>query len=89
MIVIRLSRAGAKRRPFYHIVVTDVRKPRDSGYIEQIGFFNPIAKGKEVRLRIDLDAASKWISDGCKLSEKVSSLLKQYRKENKAVTVGE
>jgi small subunit ribosomal protein S16 len=77
MVVIRLSRGGAKKRPFYHFVVTDSRKPRDGRYIEDIGFFNPIATGKEVRLRLDRDRLNYWISTGAQLSERVQTLLKQ------------
>lgn len=78
MVTIRLSRGGAKKRPFYHIVVTDSRKRRDSGYIERIGFFNPVARGQEVRLRVDMDRVAHWTSTGAKTSDRVSSLLKSY-----------
>jgi small subunit ribosomal protein S16 len=77
MVVIRLSRGGAKKRPFYHFVVTDSRKPRDGRYIEDIGFFNPIATGKEVRLRLDRERLNYWVSTGAQLSERVQTLLKQ------------
>ncbi len=60
MVVIRLSRAGAKKRPFYHMVVTDSRKRRDGGYIERIGYFNPVARGQEVRLHIEMDKLNHW-----------------------------
>ena len=58
MVSIRLSRGGAKKRPFYHIVVTDQRNRRDGRYIERLGFFNPVAKGKEEKLRIDVSVLS-------------------------------
>jgi small subunit ribosomal protein S16 len=77
MVVIRLSRGGAKKRPFYHFVVTDSRKPRDGRYIEDLGFFNPIATGKEVRLRLDRERLNYWVSTGAQLSERVQTLLKQ------------
>lgn len=77
MVVIRLSRGGAKKRPFYHFVVTDSRNPRDGRYIEDIGFFNPIAAGKEVRIRINRERLNYWISTGAQLSERVQTLLKQ------------
>jgi len=77
MVTIRLARGGAKKRPFYKIVVTDSRKPRDSGYIERIGFFNPMARGQEVRLRLDLERVSHWASKGAQPSDRVKKLIKQ------------
>ena len=78
MVTIRLSRGGAKKRPFYHIVVTDRRNRRDGRYIERLGFFNPIATGGETRLRIDLERAQYWLSQGAKPSDRVATLMKQY-----------
>lgn len=80
MVTLRLSRAGAKKRPFYHIVVTDSRKRRDSGYIERLGYFNPIARGQEVRLHLDTQRVQHWLSNGAKTSERVAGLLKEYAK---------
>ena len=80
MVSIRLSRAGAKKRPFYHLVVTDSRNRRDGRYIERLGFFNPVAKGQEETLRVDLERADYWIGQGAKPSERVASLLKSHRK---------
>jgi len=77
MVTIRLSRKGAKKRPFYHIVVTDSRNKRDGRYIERIGFFNPMASGQEEKLRLDLERAKYWQSQGAQASERVSRLLKQ------------
>lgn len=77
MVSIRLSRAGAKKRPFYHIVVADGRRKRDGRSIERIGFFNPIATGGEVRLRLDRARAEHWIGRGAKPSERVAKLLKE------------
>lgn len=77
MVSIRLSRGGAKKRPFYHIVVTDSRNKRDGRYIERIGLFNPIAKGSEVRLHVERERADYWLGQGAKASERVSMLLKQ------------
>ena len=77
MVTIRLSRKGAKKRPFYHIVVTDSRNKRDGRYIERIGFFNPMAAGQEEELRLDLERAKYWLSQGAQTSERVSKLLKQ------------
>ncbi|MGB5541701.1 MAG: 30S ribosomal protein S16 [Gammaproteobacteria bacterium] len=76
MVTIRMSRGGAKKRPFYHIVVTDSRNRRDGRYIERIGFFNPVATGGEVRLRIDTGRADHWASQGAVISDRVAHLLK-------------
>ena len=80
MVSIRLSRAGAKKRPFYHLVVTDSRNRRDGRYIERVGFFNPLGKDSEENLRIDLERVDYWIGQGAKPSERVTSLLKAHRK---------
>ncbi len=80
MVTIRLSRGGAKKRPFYHIVVTDSRNPRDGRYIERLGFFNPVAKGGEERLRIDQERVDHWVSKGAQSSDRVASLLKEQAK---------
>ena len=80
MVSIRLSRGGAKKRPFYHIVVTDSRNRRDGRYIERLGFFNPIATGGETELSIDLARADYWISQGAAPSDRVASLMKKYRR---------
>ena len=80
MVTIRLSRGGAKKRPFYHIVVTDSRNPRDGRYIERLGFFNPVATGGEERLRINLERIEHWVSKGAQKSDRVGSLLKEQAK---------
>lgn len=80
MVVIRLSRAGAKKRPFYHIVVTDSRRRRDGNYIESIGYFNPVARGQEIRLHFEMDKLSHWQNVGAQLSDRVASLAKEYSK---------
>ncbi|MCG6886093.1 MAG: 30S ribosomal protein S16 [Proteobacteria bacterium] len=77
MVTIRLSRGGAKKRPFYHIVVTDSRNRRDGRYIERLGFFNPSAKGQEVRLEINAERVSHWQGQGAQTSERVGKLLKE------------
>ena len=77
MVTIRLSRSGAKKRPFYHIVVTDSRNARDGRYLERLGFFNPIAIGGEERLRLDQQRVEHWISQGASTSERVASLIKE------------
>jgi small subunit ribosomal protein S16 len=80
MVSIRLSRAGAKKRPFYHLVVTDSRNRRDGRYIERLGFFNPLGKEREENLRIDLERVDYWLSHGAQPSDRVSSLIKIQRK---------
>jgi len=77
MVSIRLSRGGSKKRPFYHIVAADHRKPRDGRYIERLGFFNPLAKGGEETLRVDMDRINYWVSQGAQPSERVNTLIKQ------------
>ena len=79
MVKIRLSRGGAKKRPFYHIVVADSRNKRDGRRIEKIGFFNPLAKGQEERLRVDLERIEYWTGVGAQVSERVQNLVSQAR----------
>jgi small subunit ribosomal protein S16 len=76
MVTIRMSRGGAKKRPFYQIVVTDSRNRRDGRFIERLGFFNPLARGNEERLRIDRERVEHWLSKGAQASDRVASLLK-------------
>ncbi len=80
MVTIRLARGGAKKRPFYHIVVTDSRARRDSSYIERLGYFNPLAKGQEVRLNLENDRIAHWLGEGAQPSERVAKLLKTEQK---------
>jgi len=80
MVSIRLTRGGAKKRPFYHIVVTDSRNRRDGRFIERLGFFNPSACGKEVKLNLNQDRIDFWVSKGAKASERVAGLIKQQAK---------
>ena len=77
MVTIRMSRGGAKKRPFYNIVVTDSRNRRDGRFIERVGFFNPIASGNEEKLRINRERVDYWLSKGAQTSDRVSALLKQ------------
>jgi small subunit ribosomal protein S16 len=79
MVIIRLARGGTVKRPFYHVVVTDRRSPRNGRYIERVGFFNPIAAGGETRLRVDLARVDHWLAQGAQPSERVADLLKQHR----------
>jgi len=78
MVVIRLSRGGAKKRPFYSMVVANSRSPRDGRYIEEIGFYNPVARGAEAPLRINLDRVEHWLAQGAQLSDRVAKLVKDY-----------
>ena len=80
MVVIRLARGGSKKRPFYHINVADSRNARDSRFIERIGLFNPIARGQEDRLRVSLNRVEYWVGKGAQTSERVTDLIKQYKK---------
>lgn len=86
MVVIRLSRGGAKKRPFYHVVVADKRDARDGRCVERIGYFNPIAAGKDVRLELNLERALYWLSKGAQPSDRVRRLIKYYEEQAKATT---
>lgn len=75
MVVVRLARGGAKKRPFYHIVVADQRFKRDGRYLERIGFYNPVAQGKEEKLRLNRDRVAHWVERGAQLSKRVEALV--------------
>ena len=81
MVKIRLSRGGAKGRPFYHIVVADERYARDGRSIERLGFFNPVAADKEVPLELNVTRANEWIAKGAQPTDKVRALIKQAAKQ--------
>ena len=80
MVVIRLARGGAKKRPFYNVVVADSRERRDGRFIERVGFYNPMAAGGEQPLRLSLDRLSYWTGVGAQLSPTVARLLDQAKK---------
>jgi small subunit ribosomal protein S16 len=80
MLTIRHSRVGAKKRPFYQLTVTDSRSARDGRFIERVGFFNPIASGKEERMRLDLARIDYWVGHGAQLSDRVAKLVSDSRK---------
>lgn len=80
MVTIRLARHGAKKRPFYQIVVADSRQARDGRFIEKIGFFNPVAQGQEEKLRLDLDRVNHWVGEGASVSDRVAKLIKDAAK---------
>ncbi len=79
MVTIRLSRSGAKKKPFYHIVVADSRSRRDGRYIERIGFFNPVAQGEAEGIRLDLERVDFWVAQGAQTSNRVAKLIKEHR----------
>ncbi len=80
MVVIRLSRGGAKQRPFYNMVVTDSRNRRDGRFIERVGFYNPVASGGEEALRVNTERFAYWQGQGAQLSPTVARLVKQSAK---------
>ncbi|MFL0796527.1 MAG: 30S ribosomal protein S16 [Cellvibrionaceae bacterium] len=80
MVTIRLTRGGSKKRPFYHVNVTDSRSSRDGRYLERVGFFNPGARGQEERLRLDTDRISHWTGLGAQVSDRVKQLIKDAAK---------
>ena len=82
MVVIRLSRGGTNKRPFYHITVTDSRNCRDGRNNERVGYFNPIATGGEIKLHIDMNRVNYWLSVGAQPSDRVHQLIKDYQKTN-------
>ncbi len=81
MVTIRLTRRGAKKLPFYHIVVTDSRQRQGGTTLEQVGFFDPVAKGKSVKLNLDLARIEHWQSKGAQVSDRVQALVKDFRKQ--------
>ena len=81
MVTIRLSRTGAKKKPFYHIVVTDSRNKRDGRLIARLGFYNPFATGQDVPIKFDLKRINYWISQGAQTSERVAKLIKDNEPE--------
>lgn len=82
MVTIRLARGGSKKRPFYHVVVTDSRNARDGRFIERLGYFNPIARGGEVRLNLNQERLQHWVSNGAGTSERVQTLIKEHSKQS-------
>ena len=80
MVKIRLSRGGAKKRPFYHIIVTDSRSARDGRNIERVGFYNPVAAGEEKRVELSVERIQHWIGQGAQMTDKVADLYKQAQK---------
>lgn len=83
MVVIRLARAGSKRNPFYHLVVTDKRNRRDGRFIERVGYFNPVARGQATELMLERARIEHWVGLGAQMSDRVADLVKAWdKKEN-------
>ena len=80
MVTIRLSRGGAKKQPFYHVVATDSRARRDGRYIERLGYYNPVARGASTEVKIDIERVDYWIGVGAQMSDSVKKIVKDYRK---------
>jgi len=80
MVKIRLTRGGAKKRPFCHIIVTDSRSARDGRNIERVGYYNPVAQGAESRIVLDLPLVDKWVANGAQMTDKVRNLYKEATK---------
>jgi small subunit ribosomal protein S16 len=81
MVTIRLTRRGAKNQPFFHVVVTDSRKRQNGSSLELVGYFNPVARGKDTRLKLDLERIDYWHQMGAQQSDRVRQLVASYRKE--------
>ena len=88
MVVIRLARSGSKKNPFYHITVADKRNKRDGRFIERVGFFNPVARGGDERLKVDVPRVEYWIRQGARPSDRVAKLVQEFCKGNPGTTPG-
>ena len=84
MVKIRLTRGGAKKRPFYHIIVTDSRSARDGRNIERVGYYNPVAQGAEQRVVLDTARVDHWVKNGAQMTDKVRALYKEAGKAQPA-----
>ncbi|HEX7011112.1 MAG TPA: 30S ribosomal protein S16 [Steroidobacteraceae bacterium] len=84
MVTIRLTRRGAKKQPFYHVVVTDSRKRQGGAILEQVGWFNPVPTGQQRPMELKIDRIEHWVSHGAKLSERVAQLVRKHRQAAKA-----
>lgn len=82
MVVIRLARGGSKKNPFYHVVVADKRRSRDGRFIERVGYFDPMARGKATRLTLENDRISHWVAQGAQPSLRVYKLIKDFENGN-------
>lgn len=77
MVKIRLTRGGAKKRPFYHIIVTDGRNKRDGRALERLGYYNPVASGNDKRVEVNVDRVQHWVGQGAQMTEKVRQLVRE------------
>jgi small subunit ribosomal protein S16 len=84
MVKIRLTRGGAKKRPFYHIVVTDQRNKRDGRALERLGYYNPVASGNDKRVELDTARIEHWVGHGAQMSDKVRELVKEVSRQASA-----
>jgi small subunit ribosomal protein S16 len=80
MVTIRLQRSGAKKKPFFHLVVTSGSSPRDGRFIERLGYLNPVARGEDVRMKVDLERVDAWLAHGAQPSERARSMIEKARK---------
>lgn len=80
MVSIRLQRSGAKKQPFFHLVVTHGSSPRDGRFIERLGYLNPVARGQDVRMKIDLERVDAWLAHGAQPSDRARSMIEKARK---------
>jgi small subunit ribosomal protein S16 len=87
MVTIRLTRRGAKNQPFYHVVVTDSRERQGGSSLELVGYFNPVARGKDTRLKLDLARIDHWVALGAQQSDRVRTLVAKHRREAAAPQV--
>lgn len=86
MVTIRLARHGAKKHPFFHVTVADRAARRDGRFIERVGFYNPVARGKEERVRLNLERVDYWLSTGAQPTPRARQLISAYRRESAAPT---
>jgi small subunit ribosomal protein S16 len=84
MVIIRLARGGAHKRPYFHLVATDSRSRRDGKFIERVGYFNPVAAANEEKLRVSMDRIDYWRSHGAQLSPRVERLVKEFAAQKSA-----
>lgn len=89
MVKIRLARGGAKKKPFYHIVVADIRARRDGRSIERLGFYNPVARGNSEALRLDMDRVDHWVKNGAVMTDRVAAIVRNQRKAQGASPAAE
>lgn len=87
MMTIRLARTGTVKRPFYQLVVTEKRNPRNGRVVERLGFFNPIARGEDPKAQIDMPRVSYWLSKGSACSQSAKKIIKHYGKKEEHAAI--